>query len=242
MNKVHPLLFLPFFLALSHIGRCQTDTASSYLKGNREQATKTDSLPARGNSRHKGHSLSPYAPDSLAKRHDPRKATLYSAFCPGLGQIYNHKYWKVPIVWAAVGVPAYFYFNNRVWYERCQYALSVLNDYTALGDTIPASVMKKVNSQLRPFVTDATQDNALRNYRNEYRQNEDYSILFFLLFWGLQIVDATVDAHLKYFDISDQLTMQLQPPSPNMLPANSTGISLVFDWHKPRHKLIQLGP
>jgi hypothetical protein len=79
-------------------------------------------------------------------------------------------------------------------------------------------VLKKVNSQLRPFVTDATQDNALRNYRNEYRQNEDYSILFFLLFWGLQIVDATVDAHLKYFDISDQLTMQLQTPSPNMLP------------------------
>jgi hypothetical protein len=62
-----------------------------------------------------------------------------------------------------------------------------------------------------------------------------------MLFWGLQIVDATVDAHLKYFDISDQLTMQLQPPSPNMLPANSTGISLVFDWHKPRHKLLQLG-
>lgn len=234
MNKVYPLLFLPLFLALSLIGRCQTDTASSYLKGNREPAT--DTLPAKGNRHHKGQSLSPYAPDSLAKRHNPRKATLYSAVCPGLGQIYNHKYWKLPIVWAAVGIPAGTYFYNKVWYERCQYALSVLNNYTALGDTIPTSVLNKVNSQLQPFVTNANNDNALRNYRNEYRQNEDYSILFFLLFWGLQIVDATVDAHLKYFDISDQLTMQLQTPSENMLPAHSTGVSLAFDWHKARHK------
>jgi hypothetical protein len=236
MNKVYPLLFLPLFLALSYIGRCQTDTTSSYLKGNREQAT--DTLPAKGNSRHKGQHLSPYAPDSLAKRHDPRKATLYSAVCPGLGQIYNHKYWKLPIVWAAVGIPVYTYFYNRGWYEKCQYALAVLNDYTALGDTIPNPIMNKVNPQLRPFVINSGNDNALRNYRNEFRQNEDYSILFFLLFWGLQIVDATVDAHLKYFDISDQLTMQLQTPSENMLPAHSTGVSLAFEWHKARHKLL----
>ena len=238
MNKVYPLLFLSLFLALSHMGRCQNDTTSSYLKGNRAVGPQvTDSLPARGkgNSRHKGQSASPYAPDSLAKRHDPRKATLYSAVCPGLGQIYNHKYWKLPIIWAAVGIPAYTYFYNKGWYEKCQYALSVLNNYTLIGDTVPNSIMNKVNPQLRPFITNSD-DNDLRNYRNEFRQNEDYSILFFLLFWGLQIVDATVDAHLKYFDISDQLTMQLQTPSENMLPAHSTGVSLAFDWHKARHK------
>jgi hypothetical protein len=245
MNKVHPLLFLPLFLALSHTGRCQTDTASSYLKGNREPAT--DTLPARGNRRHKGQSLSPYAPDSLARRHDPRKATLYSAVCPGLGQIYNHKYWKVPIVWAAVGIPAYTFFYNKGWYKKCQYALTVIDNYETAGyiaplpDSVIAKINPKVNSQLQPFVVQLD-DNDVRNYRNEFRQNEDYSLLFFLLFWGLQIVDATVDAHLKYFDISDQLTMQLKNPSPNMLPGNATGISLVFDWHRPRHKLIQLGP
>jgi hypothetical protein len=239
MNKVYPLLFLSLFLALSHMGRCQNDTTSSYLKGNRAVGPQvTDSSSIKGNSRHKGHSLSPYAPDSLAKRHDPRKATLYSAVCPGLGQIYNHKYWKLPIIWAAVGIPAYTYFYNKGWYEKCQYALSVLNNYTDSGaTTIPASALTKVNSQLVPFVT-GLDDNGLRNYRNEFRQNEDYSILFFLLFWGLQIVDATVDAHLKYFDISDQLTMQLQTPSENMLPAHATGVSLAFDWHKARHKLL----
>jgi hypothetical protein len=241
MNKVRPLLVLVFFLALYHMGRCQTDTASSYLKGNREPAVKTDSLPAKGKGRHKGQSLSPYAVDSLAKRHDPRKATLYSAFCPGLGQIYNHKYWKLPIVWAAVGIPAYTYFYNKSWYKKCQFALAIIDNYQAAGiTTIPDSIVAKVNPQLRPFLN-PPDDNDVRNYRNEFRQNEDYSILFFLLFWGLQIVDATVDAHLKYFDVSDQLTMQLQTPSPNMLPGNSTGISLVFDWHKPKHKLFQLG-
>jgi hypothetical protein len=213
------------------------------LKGNRAVGPQvTDSSSIKGNSRHKGHSISPYAPDSLAKRHDPRKATLYSAVCPGLGQIYNHKYWKLPIVWAAVGIPAYTYFYNKSWYEKCQFALAIIDDYTAVGAlTVPDSVVNKANAQLRPFVSQLD-DNDVRNYRNEFRQNEDYSILFFLLFWGLQIVDATVDAHLKYFDISDQLTMQLKPPSPNMLPGNATGVSLVFDWHKSRHRLIQLGP
>src|ERR1700744_6365817 len=220
MNKVRYVLVLALFLTLHHIGRCQNDTVSAPNK----------------------HKPSPYAIDSLAKRHDPRKATLYSAVCPGLGQIYNHKYWKLPIVYAAVGIPAYTFFYNRGWYNKCQYALTVLNNYTDSGaTTIPPSALTKVNAQLVPFVT-GLQDNALRNYRNEFRQNEDYSILFFLLFWGLQIVDATVDAHLKYFDISDQLTMNLQTPSENMLPGKATGVSLAFDWHKARHKPLLPAP
>ena len=243
MNKVRLLLVLTFFLTLYHVGRCQNDTTSSYLKGNRAVGPQvTDSSSIKGNSRHKSKRISPYAPDSLAKRHDPRKATLYSAVCPGLGQIYNHKYWKLPIVWAAVGIPAYTFFYNKGWYEKCQFALAIIDNYQAAGYvSVPDSIVKKVNPQLQQFVS-LMDDNDVRNYRNEFRQNEDYSILFFLLFWGLQIVDATVDAHLKYFDISDQLTMQLKTPSPNMLPGNATGVSLVFDWHKSRHRLIQMEP
>jgi Family of unknown function (DUF5683) len=238
MNKVLPLLLLTIFLTLYHIGRCQTDTTSSYLRGNREPAVRTDSLPAKRKGRHKGQSDSPYALDSLSKRHNPGKASFYSAVCPGLGQIYNHKYWKLPLVYAAVGIPVYTYIYNRSWYEKCQYALTVLNNYTDSGAAVPPAALAKVNPQLQPFLTGTGDDNDLRNYRNEFRQNEDYSILFFLLFWGLQIVDATVDAHLKYFDVSDQLTMQLQTPSENMLPAHATGVSMAFEWHKARHKLL----
>jgi Family of unknown function (DUF5683) len=85
-------------------------------------------------------------------------------------------------------------------------------------------------------------ENSLRTVRNEYRKDEDYSVLFFLLFWGLNVVDATVDAHLMYFDVSDQLSMHLQQPSPGFIaPGNgATGVSLVFDFHKARSRPLPL--
>src|SRR5688572_5134582 len=65
--------------------------------------------------------------DSTGKRtYEPRKAAIFSAIMPGLGQIYNRKYWKVPIVYAAIGIPIYTYFDNKMWYNRTRYALSVL--------------------------------------------------------------------------------------------------------------------
>src|ERR1700737_2220161 len=91
---------------------------------------------------------SPYKVDSATrKKHDPRRATLYSTFLPGLGQIYNRKYWKLPLVYAAVGIPAYFYFDNKSWYKKCQLALAVILD-TPLTD----AKLNTVAPQLRPFV------------------------------------------------------------------------------------------
>jgi len=185
----------------------------------------------------------PYQVDSATRRkHNPRKATLYSTFCPGLGQIYNRKYWKVPIVYAAIGIPAYLYFDNKNWVHKCQYALAVILSPNPSQDSL-----NKVDPALRPFVN-AKDDNSIRTARNSYRQNEDYSVLFFLLFWGLNIVDATVDAHLMDFDVSNQLSLHLQPgpSSPGNATAmsasmsNMTGISLLIDIHKPKFKPIPL--
>jgi hypothetical protein len=83
-----------------------------------------------------------------------------------------------------------------------------------------------VHAQLRPLVDSKAQSSLLR-YRNEFRKNMDYSILFTLLIWGLNIVDATVDAHLKGFNVSDDLTLK-----PALLPGNTPGISLVFSLGK----------
>jgi hypothetical protein len=183
--------------------------------------------------------------DSLAKKkHDPRKATLYSTFLPGLGQIYNRKYWKLPLVYAAVGIPAYEYFDNKRWYQRCQYALAVIVGAQATG-SINQDSLAKVNPQLQKFVTDKD-DNSVRSYRNEYRKDQDYSVLFFLLFWGLNIVDATVDAHLMNFDVSNDLSIHLQegpPSSPSfggMSAGPMMGLGLVLDWHKPHYRPIAL--
>jgi hypothetical protein len=65
---------------------------------------------------------------------------------------------------------------------------------------------------------------SIRSYRTSFRQNVDYSVLFFLVFWGLNVVDATVDAHLKSFDVSNDISMKLKPIIGNAMP----GLSLVF--------------
>jgi hypothetical protein len=160
--------------------------------------------------------------DTSAKRtFSPRKAALYSAIFPGLGQIYNKKYWKVPIVYTAVGIPVYLFFDNKKWYNRTRYALTIV----ANGTTDPDS-LAKVHPQLQNLVANKRQD-ALLNYRNEFRKDMDYSILFTLLFWGLNIIDATVDAHLKGFNVSDNLSMKVRPA---ILSTQSVGISLVLNF------------
>jgi Family of unknown function (DUF5683) len=173
--------------------------------------------------------------DSFAKKkHDPHKATLYSAILPGLGQVYNKKYWKVPIVYAAIGIPAYTYFYNKTWYKKTSYALAVLvnGSYLTSQDSL-----LKVDPKLLPFIT-AGASNSLINYRNEFRKDQDYSALIFLLFWGLNVLDATVDAHLKDFDVGSELSLQIKPA---VLPGfNTAGISFVFDIHKAKPKIIDL--
>jgi hypothetical protein len=119
------------------------------------------------------HSKNLYKTDTVTQKvHSPRRATLYSTFFPGLGQIYNRKYWKVPIVWAAVGIPAYTYFYNRSWYNKFQRAISLLDVYNALGLPFPADSLKYVDKDLQTFMN-AYGENQLRTYRNEYRKNED---------------------------------------------------------------------
>jgi hypothetical protein len=242
MKRIRYLLIFAGFLTAHIVCRGQNDTIPSYIKGKTAIGTRvTDTLPASDSIRRNGHKTSPYAVDSLArKQHDPRKATIRSAILPGLGQIYNRKYWKLPLVYAAVGIPAYTYFYNRSWYRKCQFALAIIDNYQAAGvAVIPDTILAKVNIKLQPFVVDLD-DNSLRTYRNEFRKDQDYSVLFFLLFWGLNVVDATVDAHLMYFDVSDKLSMHLQQPSPGfMAPGSSaTGLSLVFDFHKPHYKSL----
>lgn len=159
--------------------------------------------------------------DTLVKqKHSPRKAAIRSAIIPGWGQVYNKKIWKVPIVYTAIGIPAYLFFDNKKWYfETRDAARMIANDDTANYKT-------RVDEQLHVFFTTRDALGSLINYRNEFRRNMDYSLLFVLVFWGLNIVDATVDAHLREFDISDDLSLKIKP---TFLSGSSTaGVSFVF--------------
>lgn len=151
----------------------------------------------------------PLGADTVVKKkvHSPRGATLRSAIIPGWGQIYNGKIWKVPIVYAGIGFPLYLFVDNKNWYNRTRYALSVVTFDRYTPDSLAA-----VHPQLRALV-DLKAEGSLINYRNEFRRNMDYSILFTLVMWGLNVVDATVDGHLKGFDVGNDLSLHIQAPS-----------------------------
>lgn len=151
------------------------------------------------------------------KKFDPKKATLRSAILPGWGQIYNKKYWKLPLVYGALGVTGSVFFYNVKNYKLLRLAYIYKTDKDTANDLL-----------IDPRFTNLSAE-ALRTYRNSFRQNVDYSVLFFLVFWGLNVVDATVDGHLKEFDVNDNLSFQFKQGYSPL--ANTTGFSFVLDIH-----------
>jgi hypothetical protein len=169
--------------------------------------------------------------DSIRRHHSPRSAAIRSALFPGLGQIYNKKYWKVPIVWGALGITGGIFNYNLKEYRKVRFAYFTLLNKDVANYT-------QVAPELQVFIQAGDNGlSSLRTYRNEFRKNIDYSVLFFLLFWGLNVVDATVDAHLKGFDVSNEFSLKIQP-SLNTIP-NGVGLSLVIGYKdktaSPRH-------
>jgi hypothetical protein len=155
--------------------------------------------------------------DSVMKYHSPRKATIRSAILPGLGQIYNKKYWKVPIIYGALGVTTVILVYNVTNYRDLRYAYTAKIAATK-GDT---SMLAGIEPNLVPLDLGAT-----KSYRDEFRKNVDYTVLAFLVLWGLNIVDATVDAHLKTFDVSPDLSLRFKLGPSEM--AKTNGVSLVL--------------
>ena len=163
------------------------------------------------------------ADSSIPKAHNPKTATFRSAVLPGWGQAYNKKYWKIPIIYAALGTTTGVFFYNIKSYQEARMAVIYRSDSDTTNDHL-------VSSELAPYTTEN-----IRQYRNILRQNIDYSVLVFLLFWALNVVDATVDGHLKAFDVGPDITMKIKPGFNYM--NNSAGLSLVFSLgdKKPKH-------
>lgn len=154
------------------------------------------------------------------KVRNPRTAAIRSAILPGLGQIYNRKWWKLPLVYGALGATGGIFLYNLKWYNRTRYATNV---YLTEGPT----AYEKVHPMLQTFVQNGNVE-TLRYARNSYRRDIDYSALFFLLAWALNIVDATVDAHLSSFDVNPDLSFKIKPGYSEL--ANTSGISFVLNF------------
>ncbi len=157
--------------------------------------------------------------DSAFKAHSPKKAALRSALLPGLGQIYNKKYWKLPIVYGALGTCAGIFFYNLGYYKDTKFAYKV--KYNMRVNFTDSALFSSIKPNLQPL-----SEESLKFYRNQFRRDIDYSALAFLILWGLNVIDATVDAHLMSFDVSPDLSLQIKPGHSAM--AGTNGLSLVL--------------
>ncbi len=159
-----------------------------------------------------------FAPTNLQQGHSPWKAAWYSLLFPGMGQVYNRKYWKVPIVYAALAGGIY----SISWNTRNYYAFSDAYRLRTDGDS----------TTIDPFANDpvyASTENLLimTKFYKEYR---DLSYIITAGLYALSVIDAIVDAHLYNFDISDDLSLRVRPvlipSSPEWVP----GINLRLNF------------
>lgn len=163
--------------------------------------------------------------DSTMLAHSPRKAAIRSAILPGWGQAYNKKYWKIPIVYGALGVTAGIFVYNVTNYRDLRFAYQAKYKASLPPPARDSSDYFKIKPDLIPLDMQS-----LRFYRDDFRRNIDYSVIFFLVFWGLNVVDATVDAHLKSFDVTPDLSLQFRCGKSQM--AGTTGVSIILAFKR----------
>jgi hypothetical protein len=125
----------------------------------------------------------------IYKEHSPTTAGMYSAVIPGLGQAYNHKYWKIPVLYVGEGFMLYYGVQQQKYYKQYK------------------------NLYEQEYYSDKNADslNIYGLYRDGYRKNRDRLFFFAGLIYAASIIDAMVDAYFYSFDISDKLAMKVEP-------------------------------
>jgi len=173
----------------------------------------------------------------------PRQATLRSLMLPGLGQAYNKQYYKIPFIYAGFGVMGYLFVRYRGLarqaangYELLLYGIN----YTGVDNSLPESIRQEytVNQPVTSVVinnqiisSDRNGTSTAKAYYDLFRRYRDLNILLSIALWGLNIVEANVAAHLKTFDLSDNISMRVQPavlPMPGFGMAPGVRVAFTF--------------
>lgn len=139
----------------------------------------------------------------------PKKAGLYSAIVPGMGQLYNRQYWKMPVIYAGMAVSGYFLIDNIKRYRdyRKVYIGRIDNDPTTKDD-----------------LTYTTEE--VKLLQDTYKKYTDLTVLFTAVGYMIQVMDAVASAHLKNFDISPDISMRMTP----VVYGNGVGLGLVMNF------------
>lgn len=172
--------------------------------------------------------------DTLRVIHSPSKAALMSAILPGLGQVYNKKIWKVPVLYAGLSVNAIFLIKYAVLFRDYQKGYVDYTNYVgALGtDKADPLVIEKMLSNVSFVLRYNNLPAALKYYKDQYRRLRDLNILVMSGLYLINIIDATVDAYLFNYDISDNLSLRVDPVMINTAAfKSSVGIKLTFNLH-----------
>ncbi|WP_178984795.1 DUF5683 domain-containing protein [Winogradskyella helgolandensis] len=143
----------------------------------------------------------------------PSKAAFYSAVLPGLGQAYNKKYWKIPIVWGAIGAGVYFYVRNDEQFDRYRDAYK---------------------SRLAGFKDDEfynlISDDGLIRAQEQFRRNKEMSLLITIGLYALNIIDANIDAHLLQFNVDENLSLSPHYQYNELENTSDLGLTLNFKF------------
>jgi len=143
----------------------------------------------------------------------PAKAAFYSAIFPGLGQIYNGSYWKLPIVYGALGASVYFYIDNDQQYNRYRDAYK-----------------RRLAGYNDDEFQDLLSDESLVDAQKQFRRNKELSLLVTVAFYVLNIVDANVDAHLQQFNVSNDLSFEPKLDYDQISGRTNFGLSLNLNF------------
>ncbi len=155
---------------------------------------------------------------SYAKRYNPRKALLYAAVVPGLGQVYNKKYWKLPLVYGG-----FYALGRGINYYNGFYKKYKGHLFTNLENNLASDGSRNIETGLTT--------GQLRRIVDKSRRERDFMVILTGGMYLLQIIDAHVDAHLKEFDLNPNLQVSIEPTmTQDAVVGRQTGIALLFKF------------
>lgn len=143
----------------------------------------------------------------------PARAAFYSAILPGLGQAYNKRYWKIPIVYAALGAGVYFYIDNN-------------NEYNRFRDAYKRRIAGFTDDEFFGRVS----DDGLINAQKTFRRGQELALLVTVGLYALNIIDANVDAHLLQFNVDDKLSFKPHYKIDELDHTGSMGLTFNFQF------------
>jgi signal peptidase I len=209
------LLVILFITGFALTARAQnptlrnSDTKRDSINRHRDSVTSKPFVPKVK------HDDDKYHPDST---HSPQKAIIKSLILPGLGQIYNHHWWKVPLIYTALGLLGDAYVFNERYYQEFL-ALAQSREH---GTAIPVG-----NKYYTDYILyQSVPDQSIYDANDSYRRDRDLSIMGFVAFWGIQVVDAYVSAKFQHsYTMDTDFTLRVDPTllNQNMLAQGFSG-------------------